>query len=90
MISVSNEPVRHEPVPRAELVCPALNRLCRVFWAKLAKNAYKLTKMTNFDAEIWKNAENIDFFLKNKLNNSFSIFGFLRGTNRFVQHWFIW
>ena len=28
-------------------------------------------------------------FLKNKLNNSFSIFGFLRGTNRFVPHWFI-
>ena len=26
---------------------------------------------------------------KNKLNKSFSIFGFLRGMNRFVPHWFI-
>ena len=26
---------------------------------------------------------------KNKLNKSFSIFGFLRGMNRFVPDWFI-
>ena len=26
---------------------------------------------------------------KNKLNKSFSSFGFLRGMNRFVPHWFI-
>ena len=25
---------------------------------------------------------------KNKLNKSFSVFGFLRGMNRFVLHWF--
>ena len=84
------EPVRHEPVRRAELVCLALNRFSRVFLENLAKTAPKLTKMTDFGKKSWKNVENIAFFIKKKLNKSFSIFGFLRGMNRFVPHWFIY
>ena len=65
----TNETVRHEPVRRAELVSLALNRFSRVFLEKLAKIAYKLTKIADFSAKSWKNAENRAFFLKNKLNN---------------------
>ena len=85
-----NETVRHEPVRRAELVSLALNRFSRVFLEKLVKIAYNLSKMTVFGVKSWKIAENITFFLKNKLNNYWPFFGFLRGSNRFQPHCFNW
>ena len=57
--NTSYEPVRHELVRLAELVCLALNRFSRVFLKNLAKIASNLTKKTDFDAKSWINAENI-------------------------------
>ena len=45
--------------------------------------------MTNFGEKSWKKSKNIAFFLKNKLNNYWPSFEFLRGSNRFVPHCFI-
>ena len=69
-----NEPVRHEPVRRAELVCLALNRFSRVFLENMAKTASKLRELTDFGAKFWKKSENVAFCLTKKLNKYFSIF----------------
>ena len=62
--SGSFEIERHEPVRRSELVSLALNRFSRVFLEKLAKIAYKLTKIVDFSVKTWKNAEIELFFSK--------------------------
>ena len=72
MVGCLYETVRHEPVRRAELISVALNRFSCGFLEKLAKIAYKLTKITDFGAESWKSAENTALFLKNQNPADFS------------------
>ena len=70
-----NRAVRHEPVYSAEPIDLVLNRFTPRFLEKLAEFAYKLTKITVIGlsepilpVKSWKNSENNNYFLKNKLN----------------------